>query len=53
LVWDKAGPGHFGERPDGGHTVLFVGTCKDYVPGSRWESFLEEQRQLLAARKRK
>ena len=53
LFWDKIGLGHNGERlPDGGHFVCFVNGWIKYIPGSGWEAFLEEQRQLVAALKR-
>lgn len=53
LFWDKVGLGHNGERlPDGGHEVWFVRGTFDYIPGERWEQFLEEQAQLRAAIKR-
>lgn len=53
LCWDKVGLGHFGGRlSDGGHTVLFVNLGYEYVNGSRWEKFLEEQKRLWEERNR-
>lgn len=47
--WDKVGLGHNGERlSDGGHWVIFVKQGIDYVPGAKWQEFLEEQKKLLA-----
>jgi hypothetical protein len=49
LFWDKAGLGHNGERnPDGGHTVFFVNLRSEYIPGSEWTSFLDNQQKLVA-----
>src|SRR5262249_49896873 len=53
LVWDKAGLGHNGQRLSGGHWVIFVDGSIEYIPGSRWEAFLQEQKGLLAQRKKK
>jgi hypothetical protein len=54
LVWDKVGLGHNGERLSaGGHMVIFVGCYVEYVEGSRWQAFLQEQKRLLANRKKK
>jgi hypothetical protein len=54
ILWDKVGLGHNGERiSDGGRTVLRVNLGYEYIPGSEWERFLEEQKQLLAGRERK
>ena len=51
LFWDKVGLGHNGERnPDGGRMVYFVGGNHEYIPGAKWEAFLEEQKALLEAR---
>lgn len=53
LLWDKVGLGHNGQKlKDGGHTVLFVGLRKEYIPGDKWDAFLEEQKQLLAQEKK-
>ena len=54
MFWDKVGLGHYGERqPDGGHKVFFVGPsyATEYIGGSRWAVFLEEQKKLLEERK--
>jgi hypothetical protein len=49
LFWDKEGLGHNGERlSEGGHIVTFVGGMSEYIPGERWDSFLEKQHKLLA-----
>jgi hypothetical protein len=54
LFWDKEGLDEMGCRlPEGGHFVSFVGQPCEYVPASRWDSFLEEQRRLLAEEKAK
>jgi hypothetical protein len=53
LFWDKAGLGHNGERWDDGHYVWFVGLYGEHIPASRWESFLRDQEELLAARAKK
>jgi hypothetical protein len=54
LCWDKVGLGHNGEgHSDGGRTVLFVHLGYNYVSGDKWEEFLEEQKVLLANRKKK
>ncbi len=54
LFWDKEGLDEMGRRlPKGGHVVSFVGWPYEYVPASRWDSFLEEQRKLLAEEKAK
>jgi hypothetical protein len=51
LLWEKAGLSHFGARlSDGGHVVILVSGQWQYVPGSEWPAFLEEQRRLLADR---
>jgi hypothetical protein len=53
MFWDKAGLGHNGERlSDGGHTVFFVDLRSEYVSGSRWPLFLEEQQRLIASKKK-
>jgi hypothetical protein len=53
LFWDKVGLGHNGERlPDGGRTVYFVNLNHEYIAGAVWEVFLEEQKALLANRKK-
>ena len=55
LFWDKEGLNEMGRRlSEGGHYVSFVGgPSYNYVPASRWDSFLEEQRRLLAEEKAK
>jgi hypothetical protein len=53
LFWDKVGLGHNGERLlDGGRTVYFVNWNHEYIEGARWNAFLEEQKTLLASRKK-
>jgi hypothetical protein len=45
--------GHNGERlADAGPNVVFVNCRCEYIPGSAWPAFLEEQEQLPAARNR-
>jgi hypothetical protein len=54
LFWDKEGLSEIGARlPEGGHLVHFVDSAYEYVPASRWDGFLEEQRRLLAEEKAK
>jgi hypothetical protein len=54
VFWDKAGLGHNGQRlSDGGRMVLFVGRGLEYIPGEKWEAFLEEQKKLLGERNQK
>jgi len=54
LCWDKVGLGHNGQRnSDGGHTVLFVNMGYEYIEGSKWQEFLEEQERLLTDRKKR
>jgi hypothetical protein len=49
LCWDKVGLGHNGERLSaGGHMVLFVKHGYEYVSGSKWQEFVDEQEKLLA-----
>jgi hypothetical protein len=53
LFWDKAGLGHNGQRLfDGGRTVFFVKGGPEYIEGAKWKAFLEEQKTLLASRKK-
>jgi hypothetical protein len=50
LAWDKVGLGHNGQRlENGGHYVIFIHEI-DFIPGDRWEEFLEQQRDLLVRR---
>jgi hypothetical protein len=52
LFWDKEGLDEMGGRlSEGGHFVSFIGSAYEYVPESQWESFLVEQRKLLAEEK--
>ena len=54
LFWDKEGLNEMGGRlGGGGHLVTTVGRGIEYIPASRWDSFLEEQRRLLAEEKAK
>ncbi len=49
LFWDKEGLDEMGGRlSDGGHLVSTVGGWSEYVPASRWNTFLNEQQKLLA-----
>ncbi len=53
IVWDKVGLGHNGElMRDGSHTVIFLDGTEKRIPERQWQEFLDEQRTLLAARKR-
>jgi hypothetical protein len=53
LCWDKVGLGHNGERLSAsGHTVLLVKLGYEFIPGSKWLEFIEEQESPLAKRKR-
>jgi hypothetical protein len=54
LFWDKEGLSEIGARlPEGGHFVSYINLPYEYVPASKWNSFLAEQRRLLAAEKDK
>ena len=54
LFWDKEGLDEMGRRlPEGGHYVSYIDWPYNYVPASRWDSFLEEQRRLLAEERAK
>lgn len=54
LCWDKVGLGHNGQRfAKGGHTVLFINLRYEYIEGSKWETFLEEQKVLWEERNKK
>ena len=54
LFWDKEGLGHNGERlSGGGHIVSFVYGERKHIPAAQWDSFLEEQKKLIAKEKRK
>jgi hypothetical protein len=49
LFWDKEGLSEIGGRlSGGGHFVSYVGWPYEHVPASEWDSFVEEQRRLLA-----
>ena len=51
LLWPKVALGHNGRRMrDGGREVLLLAGHIEYIPGDKWEAFLEEQKQLLAER---
>ena len=51
IFWDKIGLGHNGERLSRpGHTALFVGGDRRFIPESGWQAFLSEQAQLLQQR---
>jgi hypothetical protein len=53
LFWDKVPLGHNGQRnSDGGHTVWFVRGHGQYISGSEWQTFLEEQQKLREELKR-
>lgn len=50
VLWDKFGLGHNGQRiKQGGHEVLFADGSISVLSGNRWDEFIEQQRQLLAA----
>ena len=53
VIWDKVGLGHNGQLIDGGHEVVFLDGSTQYVSRSAWPKFLEDQKQLLAARTEK
>jgi hypothetical protein len=54
IFWDKIGLGHNGERIfGGGHSVGFVNGNTAFINGANWPSFLQEQQDLLAARKKR
>jgi len=51
VFWDKVGLGHNGQRLSRpGHTVLFVGGDRRFIPESDWAAFLSEQQRLLQQR---
>jgi hypothetical protein len=51
LFWDKVGLGHNGERlSGGGHIVMFLDGQRPHIPEADWQTFLDEQDRLLAAR---
>ncbi len=51
LLWVKAPLGHNGERTrDGGRQVVFVQGNIQWISGNKWDSFLAEQKSLLAQR---
>ena len=47
IIWDKVGLGHDGQNIDY-HEVLFLDGDRQFIPKSRWDSFLAEQSELLA-----
>lgn len=49
LIWDKVGLGHDGQNIDY-HEVLFLDGRRQFIPKSRWNSFLAEQSELRANR---
>jgi hypothetical protein len=54
IFWDTVGLGHNGERlPPGGHWVMRFHHQREYIAGSDWEAFLQEQNRLLAERRAK
>jgi hypothetical protein len=54
LFWDKEGLSEIGMRlSEGGHFVSFVSHAYEYIPASRWDAFLEEQKQLHEKEKMK
>lgn len=51
LLYCKQPLGHNGDKTkDGGRQVVFVGGNIEWISGSKWAGFLEEQKQLLANR---
>ena len=51
IFWDKIGLGHNGQRlSHPGHTALFVGGDRRFIPESDWQTFLSEQARLLQQR---
>ncbi|MCB1133142.1 MAG: hypothetical protein KDN05_18620 [Verrucomicrobiae bacterium] len=51
FLWCKEPLEHNGQRShDGGREVLFVGGERRWISGSRWQSFLKEQEDLLKQR---
>lgn len=51
IFWDKIGLGHNGERlSHPGHTALFVGGDRRFIPESDWKAFLSDQARLLQER---
>ncbi len=52
LFWDKEGLGHGGKRlASGGHIVMFVSGFSEYIPATKWDEYLAEQKILFAQRK--
>lgn len=49
IFWDKAGLDHHGGRMNG-REVWFVNGNHELIPDSEWQSFLQQQRALLAQR---
>jgi hypothetical protein len=51
LFWDKEGLGHNGQRlRGGGHIVMRLSGFSEHVVATEWQSFLDQQRQLLMDR---
>lgn len=51
LLWCKEALGHNGERTkDGGREVVLVGARREWIHGTNWKAFLEEQKELLEKR---
>ena len=51
LLYCKQALGHNGQiTKDGGRQVVFVGRGIEWITGSNWPSFLQEQKDLLAKR---
>lgn len=51
LLYCKQPLGHNGNKTkDGGRQVVFVGRGIEWISGSKWPSFLEEQKELLSKR---
>lgn len=51
LLYCKQALGHNGERTKGGgRHVVFVGGSIEWISGSKWPSFLQDQKELLSKR---
>jgi len=51
LLYCKQPLGHNGDKTkDGGRQVVFVGGNIEWLPGKKWPTFLEEQKELLSKR---